>query len=76
MVEVETKNSPQIYINQQWDQAIDLTVRRVVYGALAGGAAAVLLARSPSARAAAVAFGVGTGVGTAYSDSQTMFKKV
>jgi hypothetical protein len=44
MVEVETKNSPQIYINQQWDQAIDLTVRRVVYGALAGGAAAVLLA--------------------------------
>lgn len=29
-----------------------------------------LFAGSPTSRAAAVAFGVGTGVGTAYSDSQ------
>lgn len=42
------RRSPELYIDQQWDRAIDLTVRRVVYGALAGGVAAVLLARESS----------------------------
>lgn len=44
----QAKRSPELYIDQQWDRAIDLTVRRVVYGALAGGVVAVLLAREPS----------------------------
>lgn len=89
------------------DRFIDLTIRRGVYGVLAGGAAAVLLASAsqrlsharnvehgidvvnccdiwrsaildlfcrlsggPSTRAAAVAFGAGIGVGSAYTDSQ------
>lgn len=36
----------ELYIDEQWDRFIDLTVRRTVYGTLAGGVAALLLARA------------------------------
>ena len=45
MVEARGKAPAELQIDERWDRAIDLTVRRVVYGALAGGVAAVLLAR-------------------------------
>lgn len=33
------------YIDSKWDTAVDLTIRRVIYGSLFGGAAALLLFR-------------------------------
>lgn len=75
MGEAGSGRPKQLYIDEHWDRFIDLTVRRGVYGVLAGGAAAVLLARGPSARAAAVAFGAGVGVGSAYTESQTALRK-
>lgn len=45
---------------------IDLSLRRLVYGSLAGGLAALVLLRGPATRGAAVAFGAGCGVGSAW----------
>ena len=33
----------EFYINEKWDACIDLALRRVVYGTLGGGAAALIL---------------------------------
>ncbi|KAK9811027.1 hypothetical protein WJX73_007573 [Symbiochloris irregularis] len=66
----------ELYIDEKWDHAIDIGLRRVVYGTLAGGAAALLLFRGAPARAAAIAFGSGAGAGSAYTDSQKELQKV
>lgn len=63
----------QLQLDQQWDACIDLTMRRFVYGSLAGGASALLLFRSPTARWAAFAFGAGVGLGSAYADGAYIF---
>lgn len=44
MAEAQGKAPAQVHYDEHWDRAIDLTVRRAVYGTLAGGIAAVLLA--------------------------------
>lgn len=64
-----------VYLDEKWDAALDSTLRRVVYGSLAGGAAALLLFRGGSARAAVTAFGAGFGAGGAYYENQEMFEK-
>ena len=33
----------EFYINEKWDACIDLALRRIVYGSLGGGAAALIL---------------------------------
>lgn len=63
------------YISESWDAAIDTTLRKVVYGTLAGAAAGLILCRGGSARAAATAFGAGFGAGSAYQENQEMFEK-
>ncbi|CAM6017038.1 unnamed protein product [Sphagnum balticum] len=71
---VHAKERPaQLQLDQQWDACIDLTLRRFVYGSLAGGASALLLFRSPTARWAAFAFGAGVGLGSAYADGAYIF---
>ena len=44
MVEGSSKPS-HYYIDEKWDAAIDTTLRRVVYGSLVGGVAALMLFR-------------------------------
>eukprot|EP00898_Chlorokybus_atmophyticus_P000783 jgi/Chlat1/1705/Chrsp127S01960 len=61
-------------VDEQWDKCIDLTLRRTVYGSLAGGLAALLLFRRASTRAAVLAFGAGTGIGSAYTDCNREFR--
>jgi len=63
------------YIDEKWDAALDVTLRRVVYGSMAGGLAALVLFRSGSARAAVTAFGAGFGAGSSYNENQAMFEK-
>ncbi|KAG7672527.1 hypothetical protein Ndes2526B_g08956 [Nannochloris sp. 'desiccata'] len=63
------------YIDEKWDAAIDTTLRRVVYGSLAGGVAALMLFRGPSVRAATLALGAGFGAGTAYQQNQALFEE-
>jgi len=58
------------------ERAVDVGLRRACYGALAGGASAMLFLRGPRARVAALAFGVGVGVGSAYEDAQRAFARV
>lgn len=71
---VHAKERPaQLQLDQQWDACIDLTMRRFVYGSLAGAASALLLFRSPTARWAAFAFGAGVGLGSAYADGAYIF---
>ncbi|XP_024375508.1 uncharacterized protein [Physcomitrium patens] len=65
---------PQRQYEENWDAAIDLTLRRFVYGSLSGAASALLLFRSPSTRWAAVAFGAGAGIGSAFTDSSKLFR--
>ncbi|XP_024378821.1 MICOS complex subunit MIC10 isoform X1 [Physcomitrium patens] len=64
----------QLQYDKNWDAAIDLTLRRFVYGSLSGAASALLLFRSPTTRWAAVAFGAGAGIGSAFTDSSRLFQ--
>lgn len=68
--DIAKKRGPsQMQIDEQYDLCIDLTLRRFVYGSLAGLASALLMFRSPTTRWSAVAFGAGVGLGSAYADS-------
>jgi|MDTE01.2.fsa_nt_gb hypothetical protein len=58
------------------ERAVDVGLRRACYGALAGTLAAATLVRGPRARVAALAFGVGVGVGSAYEEAQRAFASV
>ena len=58
------------------ERSVDVGLRRACYGALAGGASAFIFLRGPRARVAALAFGVGVGVGSAYEDAQRAFANV
>ncbi|CAM6015738.1 unnamed protein product [Sphagnum compactum] len=60
-------------LDQKWDASIDVTLRKLVYGSLAGATTALLLFRSPTTRWAAVAFGAGVGLGSAYTDISHIF---
>lgn len=40
------KSPSHIYIDEKWDATIDTTLRRVVYGTMAGGLAALTLFRA------------------------------
>jgi len=55
-----------LHLDERWDKLLDLSLRRLTYGTLAGGAAAMLLFRSGGARTAVVAFGAGAGIGSAW----------
>ena len=54
MLEVERATSPsamatrppELSMDAKWEAAIDLTLRRLVYGSLAGGAAGLMLFRA------------------------------
>lgn len=65
---------PQLQYEQNWDATIDHTLRRFVYGSLSGAASALLFFRSPTTRWAAVAFGAGAGIGSAFTDSSQVFR--
>ncbi|XP_061988068.1 MICOS complex subunit MIC10-like [Rosa rugosa] len=65
---------PQYDVNAKWDACIDLTVRRFVYSTLGGAVGGLLLFRSPVTRWAAVAFGAGLGIGSAYTDCSRLFE--
>mmetsp|Transcript_7907 Transcript_7907/g.18037 ORF Transcript_7907/g.18037 Transcript_7907/m.18037 type:complete len:88 (+) Transcript_7907:365-628(+) len=57
----------------QWDRAIELTLRRLVYGAGAGLALGLIFTRSSAGRGRAMSFGLGMGVGSAYTDASREF---
>jgi hypothetical protein len=41
-----TTRPPELSMDAKWEAAIDLTLRRLVYGSLAGGAAGLMLFRA------------------------------
>ncbi|KAK4742237.1 hypothetical protein SAY87_000238 [Trapa incisa] len=64
---------PRHEIDAQWDECVDLTVRRFIYSSVSGGFGGLLLFRSPVSRWAAVAFGAGIGIGSAYTECSQKF---
>lgn len=62
-----SKPPAEIAFEEKWDRLVDVSLRRVVYGTLAGSLAALVLFRGPSTRAAAIAFGAGCGAGSAWT---------
>ncbi|CAL5417182.1 unnamed protein product [Camellia sinensis] len=64
---------PQFDLNAKWDACMDLTVRRFVYSSFAGAFGGLLLFRSPVTRWAAVTFGAGIGLGSAYTECSYKF---
>lgn len=64
---------PQLELDAKWDACLDITLRRFVYSSAAGACSALLLFRSPTTRLAAVAFGAGVGLGSAYTDCSRIF---
>ena len=57
----------EIQFDEKWDRLIDTSLRRVVYGTLAGSLVALSLLRGPMTRTAAIAFGAGCGAGSAWT---------
>ncbi|KAL3690833.1 hypothetical protein R1sor_004484 [Riccia sorocarpa] len=72
-MDAKGSNSTDLLIDQKWDAAIDLTLRRVVYSTAGGAAVALTLFRSPSTRWSAIAFGAGIGLGSALRDCSNIF---
>jgi inner membrane organizing system protein 1 len=70
----EMERARQLDYVQNWDAAIDITLRRLVYGSVTGAASALLLFRNPTTRWAAVAFGAGAGIGSAFTDSSELLR--
>lgn len=70
-----TATATATYISETWDAAIDTSLRKLVYGTLAGAAAGLILCRGGSARAAVTTFGAGFGAGSAYHENQELFDK-
>jgi hypothetical protein len=64
----------ELYIDEKWDRFIDLTLRRVTYGTLAGGLFGLVLLRGGTARVASLAFGTGFGAGSAWQQSAKEFE--
>ncbi|XP_071689885.1 MICOS complex subunit MIC10-like [Rutidosis leptorrhynchoides] len=64
---------PQYDLNAKWDACLDLGLRRFAYASASGALAGLLLFRSPVTRWAAIAFGAGIGIGSAYSDCSQKF---
>ncbi|RMZ56687.1 hypothetical protein APUTEX25_002776, partial [Auxenochlorella protothecoides] len=58
------------YIDEKWDNAIDITMRSVFYGSLIGAVGGLFLLRGKTARVASLAFGAGFGAGGAYYQNQ------
>ena len=65
----------ELQLDAKWEAAIDVSLRRVVYGAIGGTTMALLMCRGTTARAAVSAFGVGVGVGSAYGDASKIFQQ-
>ncbi|KAI3428362.1 hypothetical protein D9Q98_006742 [Chlorella vulgaris] len=66
----------QHFSDRSWDEAIDLTLRRTAYGAVAGGVAALLLLRAKTARATAIGLGAGFGLGSSYQANQDLLHQL
>eukprot|EP00249_Psilotum_nudum_P022469 c28529_g3_i1 orf=247-582(-) len=60
-------------LDAKWDACYDITLRRFVYSSLTGAFSALLFFRSPASRWAAIAFGAGFGLGSAYTDCSHIF---
>ena len=69
-----SRRPPELQLDAKWEAAIDVTLRRVVYGCIGGTTMAFLMCRGTTARAAVSAFGAGVGVGSAYEDAAKLFK--
>jgi inner membrane organizing system protein 1 len=72
--EQKQRRPSELQLDAKWEAAIDVTLRRVVYGCIGGTTMALLMCRGTTARAAVSAFGVGVGVGSAYEDAAKLFK--
>ncbi|KAL6776187.1 hypothetical protein ACKKBG_A20190 [Auxenochlorella protothecoides x Auxenochlorella symbiontica] len=62
------------YIDEKWDNAIDITMRSVFYGSLIGAVGGLFLLRGKTARVASLAFGAGFGAGGAYYQNQKAYE--
>ncbi|GJP40601.1 hypothetical protein CLOM_g261 [Closterium sp. NIES-68] len=63
-----SRRTQDLLMDDKWDHCVDLSLRRFVYSSLAGAATGLVLFRSPTSRWAALAFGAGCGIGSAYTD--------
>ncbi|KAI3918394.1 hypothetical protein MKX01_041714 [Papaver californicum] len=61
-------------LNTKWDACVDLSLRRVFYTSVAGAVSSLVLFRGPAFRWAALAFGAGVGIGSAYTESSRIFE--
>ncbi|CAL6270218.1 unnamed protein product [Bathycoccus prasinos] len=67
------KRAKELQLDAKWEAAIDVSLRRIVYGAIGGTTLAMLMCRGTTARTAVAAFGIGIGVGSAYEDASKLF---
>ncbi|KAL1523600.1 hypothetical protein AB1Y20_018536 [Prymnesium parvum] len=68
-----TSGRPELKVAETWDMCIENTIRKLAYGALTGGLAAMILFRTPAARSACFGIGAGIGVGMGYTDCKYTF---
>ncbi|KAJ7565552.1 hypothetical protein O6H91_02G065000 [Diphasiastrum complanatum] len=59
--------------DQKYEACSDILVRRLTYGSVTGALAALFFFRRPHSRWAAIAFGAGLGLGSAYTDCCRIF---
>eukprot|EP00324_Dicrateria_rotunda_P005743 CAMPEP_0206154278 /NCGR_PEP_ID=MMETSP1474-20131121/1259_1 /ASSEMBLY_ACC=CAM_ASM_001110 /TAXON_ID=97495 /ORGANISM="Imantonia sp., Strain RCC918" /LENGTH=79 /DNA_ID=CAMNT_0053552425 /DNA_START=22 /DNA_END=261 /DNA_ORIENTATION=+ len=70
---MSSASKPELKVAETWDTCIENTIRKLAYGTLGGGLAAMILFRAPSARAAVAGIGAGIGIGMGYTDCKHEF---
>ncbi|KAA8493120.1 Myb-like protein I [Porphyridium purpureum] len=67
-------SASELQVAEKWDHALEIGIKRVAYGAVAGIVVAALLFRGTAMRSGVVGMAMGVGVGMTYSETKRDFE--
>jgi len=68
--------APRVELDEQWDAALEYSIRSVIYSTIGGCVAAYSLFRTPGTRKMVMGIGFGFGMGNAFHASQRELRRL
>ncbi|PXF44095.1 hypothetical protein BWQ96_06176 [Gracilariopsis chorda] len=69
-------SSSELKVAEKWDTALEKGIKRMAYGAIAGGVVAALMFRGVGIRSMIIGVGTGTGIGITYAEAKRDFEEL